>query len=248
MLRSNDDPELEKKYIELLWEKRVDGIVVVSTGRNEGLLLDICNRGTPVVFVDRKSVSHQADSVRADKWKGAYLAVEHMIQLGHTRIALANGPKDLVTCLDRFNGFVRALYDYNIPIENECIQFGTFTKEFGYDFMNWFVTQDPQSRPTAVLCGGTSIAYGCLSEAARLGISIPGNLSLICFGKPSFEELLHPQITYIDQRNDEVSEATASLIYEKIKDSSTPNRQIVYEPQLVIRDSVKGLTILDQEK
>jgi LacI family transcriptional regulator len=238
ILTSKDNSELERKYIEFLYDKRVDGIVLTSAGGNEDILLPIRDSGTPVVFVDRKPQIYPFDSIYVDKKRGAYLATAHLIECGHRKIALVTGPKGLVTNVDRFNGFVQAMYDHNIPIQNDYIRFGTFSEEFGLEFMQWFTSLSPEERPTAVLSGSTVITYGCLYGAARSGISIPDDLSMISYGNLGFEELINPKITYIYQMSAEVSEAVSTLILEKIKDPMGLAHQTVLTPHLVLRNSV----------
>lgn len=248
VLTSKGNAELEKKYIEFLWEKRVDGIVITSAGGNEDILLPIRDKGTPVVFVDRKPQSHLFDSVYVDKRHGAYLATSYLIECGHRKIALATGPKELVTNADRFSGFIQALYDHNIPIQNEYIRFGSFTEESGLEFMHWFTSLSVEERPTAVLSGSTVITYGCLYGAIRLGVSIPDDLSMISYGSLGMEELINPKITYIHQMSTEVSEITSKLILEKIKTPLSHAQQTVLTPHIVVRDSVKRLPSEEEGK
>lgn len=242
VLDSEGNPELERKYIEFLWEKRVDGIVITTEGGNEDLLVKIRDSGTPVIFVDRKPQAHLFDTVYMDKYGATKLAMNYLIERGHNRIAFVTGRRDLSTNTDRFNGYIEALYSHDIPIRNEYIHFGTFSKECGLVFMDWYASLSPETRPTAVMSGSAIITYGILCGAKRQGVGIPDDLSLISFGSLSMEELLPNRITYIEEMKAEVSEITAELIMERIHNPFEHVKQMVLTSKIVPHDTVKDLS------
>lgn len=240
---SRDSSELEHKYINYLWEKRVDGILITSSGQNEDLLQKIMHTGTAVVFVDRKPQANIFDTVYADKQNSARIATSHLIQNGHKRIALVTGPKSLSTNVDRFNGYTRTMYDNELPINNRYIWFGEFNTKCGLEFMKWYVRQDPDERPTAIICGSQMITYGCLLAAKEYGIRIPDEMSIVSYGNVGYEKLIAPQLTYIQQMDAEISKASAQLLIDKLNNRNDYPRQIVMKPEIIIQDSVKNLIL-----
>ncbi len=240
-LSSRDSSELECKYINYLWDKRVDGIMITSTGQNEDLLEKIHQSGTPVVFVDRKPQNNGFNSVYADKKGAAELATSYLIQKGHQRIALVTGSKLLTTNIARFNGYTKTMFDHQLPINNNYIWFGEFTQKFGYEFIEWYMKQPAEVKPTAIIAGSSVITYGCLLAAKQFGIRIPEDLSLISYGNISYDKLITPRLTYIQQMVEDIGKASAQLMIEKLNDEASYPRQIIMQPDLVIHDSVKEL-------
>ena len=240
-LDSKANREVERECINFLWEKRVEGIVIITTGENEDLLLSIRDKGTAVVCVDGKPKSILLDAVYSDKWQGTYEAVSYLIRCGHKKIALVTGKQDMQPNVDRFNSYMQACYDHNIPIQNEYIRFGEFTKEYGVEFIKWFVGMPPENRPTAVITGPSVITYGCLSAAKQFGISIPDDLSLISYGEISMEEIITPRLTYCQQLFEDVSRIATEMIIENIENPKRLPSQVVLTPQLIIHDSVKKI-------
>jgi len=241
VLSSHNDEELERENINFLWEKRVDGIMVISTGQNEDLLWKIYESGTQVVFIDRKPRKNIFSSVYTDKQIAAKKATDLFIRYGHKKIALVTGMKKLISNEQRFNGYISTLYDNGIPINNDYIWFGDFAPKTGIEFMEWYVKQDSDNRPTAILSGSAMITYEILLGAKQYGIRIPDDISLISYGNFLFDKLIEPRITYISEFAEEIGEAAVELVLDKIQNPSAHERQVVMEGELIENDSVKHI-------
>lgn len=241
VLSSHNDVELEKKNINFLWEKCVEGIMIISTGQNEDLLWRIYENGTHVIFIDRPPRKNVFSSVYTDKQIAARKATNLLVKYGHKKIAFVTGMRNLISNEQRFNGYISAMYESQIPINNNYIWFGDFNPKTGMDFMEWYVKQDNDSKPTAILSGSVMITYGILLAAKQYGIKIPDDLSLISYGNILFDKLIEPRITYIQEFIEEIGDASVELIMEKIQNPNAHERQLIMEGELIENDSIKHI-------
>jgi len=132
---SNESVEEEEDRIKLLFEKCVDGVIIIpatSEGKHYRQLKDM---NMPVVLIDRLVNNFEADAVLVDNINGSYTAVEHLINNGNKRIGFIGGDISLTSAGERYEGYKRALSDYCIPLENEIIKFGDFHVSGGYKLM-----------------------------------------------------------------------------------------------------------------
>jgi len=244
LLNSRDDIAAERRYIEFLWEKRADGIAIVASGnQNEDILLSMRQAGTAVIFIDRRPTNPVFDAVYADKKGAALVATNYFVRLGHQKIAMATGHRGLISSEDRFEGYVRALYDNNIQIQNTYIQFGSFSEDFGVYLANWWQGLPPEERPTAILLGSAIITYGFLCGAKQLGIRIPEDVSIISYGNIGLDFLVEPKITYMQQLSMQIAETAANLLFDRLKAPVHPTKQVALPVNLIEQATVQDLNI-----
>lgn len=243
VLNSRGDSAAERRYLEFLWDKRANGIALVACGdENEDIMLVMRNSSMPIVFFDRRPANHVFDAVYVDKKEGAYIATNYFANKGHQKIALITGPKSIISSYDRFEGYVQALFDHNIQLQNNFVRFGSFTEQFGVETASWWYSLEPGERPTALLLSSVVITYGFLCGAKKLGISIPEDVSIISYGNVGFDQLIVPKLTYLKQRNETIAKTTAGLIFERLHSPMDHTKQVVIATELVEQDSVRDLT------
>ncbi len=198
LLANAHDLDAERQAIEVMRDKQVDGLVLFSVS-----FLDIANdhlyrvhhEGTPVVVINR----HVPDAaplsrVFFDHFGGARSATRHLLGLGHRRIGHLAGPADRFTGRQRRDGYLAALRESGVPVDERLVVEGDYSFESGHRLLRtvW------QERPTAVFAGGDAMALGARRAAEELGIRIPEDLSLVAFGNPDFVRFATPAITTID--------------------------------------------------
>ncbi len=230
IMDTEGDAEIERRCIRAVVDRRVDGLVISPTGFNDDYLQAIKKDGTAVVLFDRRSKLKGFDMVYVDKMNAAYQLTSELITNGHRRIALAVGPKNLITNFDRFTGYIQAFYDANLPVDNDLILYGTFVEEFGREALNK-VLQMPQP-PTAIISGSTVITKGILVEAQNLHIRIPADLSLVSYGNIEMSSLIQPALTYVDSHNLDVGQLAAKLLFERIQHPDREPKVIELESEL----------------
>jgi len=208
----------ERKNIEVLKEQKVDGLILTSTGKNDDILLSIEKMGTPVVVIDRRPNTDELNFVGADKQRGCYEGVKKLLDMGYRRIALVNGPKDIITSFERYNGYLRALYDCEIPYNDDYVLYGPFNEEYGSYALKkiW----NMEKRPDVIVSGGEMITLGVMDTAKELGIKIPDDIGLLSFGNLANSKLVVPSLAYIETFPELVGRKAAEILLECLKNSN----------------------------
>ncbi len=198
LLANAEDAESEHRGVDLMRAKRVDALVVFSVS-----LLDVDNRhlyavqeaGMPVVAINRcLPVEAPLSAVWFDHRSGGQLATQHLLDLGHRRIAHIAGPANRTTGIHRRQGYEAALVAAGIPPQPALVATGDYSFASGEQLMR----QLWRERPTAVFVAGDAMALGALRALSRLGVHVPDDLSLVAFGNPDFVRYATPAITTID--------------------------------------------------
>ena len=234
---TDESQEKEDKYIQLILQKQVDGILLVPAGSNKKSVELIQGQKTPLVVLDRRVPNTKVDLVRGDSEGGAYQLIKYLINLGHERIAILSGPHDVSTAEDRFLGYERAMKEHGL---NNYIQsvFGQFSTDSGKKLVRKFFDKDP--KPTAVFCANNLIAIGTLTTLREMGMRVPQDVALVSFDDIP-ENLTHdPFFTVVKQPSYELGKKATELLISRIKDKSgeTPDFQdIIYPVEFVERAS-----------
>ncbi len=243
---SNEDPELEQAYLKVLMEQRVDGIIAVPTSSNPRLWREIADMNTYLVLVDREIPGlKQADIVMIDNVKGAYQATEYLINLGHRRIGMISGPKDTTTGRDRTKGYIDALRDAGIPVEQELIQGDSFIRENGYHAMCRLLSLP--RRPTAVFAANNVLGEAAIFATRERGLRIPDDLSFLMFDDVPWAALVQPSVTVIKQPMHSMGYMCLKMLDDRLQDSSVkldghPPLRVVMEPEFIQRESCSPLS------
>ena len=237
VVSTDDNPEKELKYIRVMAEKRVDGIIISSTGKNEDYLNSMAESGIPVIFVDRKPFKHKLDCVYMDKAYAMYNITNMLLSKGHKRISIVMGSREIMTNFDRFAGYARSIHEANMPLDNDLIMYGEFTEAFGRQALKEIVKM--ADRPTAIISGSVQITRGILIEAKQLGMTIPDDFSLISYGNIDMSTLISPTLTYIDSLNEKIGALAGELIISRMANPAEKPEQIVVEANLIMGESVK---------
>lgn len=192
--------------------------------------------GTGVVCIDRLPKNWQGDAVTADNESGAYKATQHLIQLGHQRIAVITGPMHLTNAQDRLKGFIRAMREAGLPLAIEAKQETTFDKPGGYNKTKLLLGLIP--RPTAIFACNDLIALGSLLAIRDAGLHCPNEISLIGFDDLDFAELTNPSLSSVSQSGYQLGSSAAQILLDRLRGETGPPRHVVIETSLRIRESV----------
>ena len=175
LCNSDDDPYKQNVYLRVLMEKRVDGLIVISSGDSDELALLLSKLTIPLVLVDRGAQAVDCDIVSTDHQLSGYMATQHLIALGHRKIACIAGPEYLPPSSQRIAGWHQALDEAGLlPGPLIC---SNFTSQGGHDAMSALLKQpEPAS---AVFACNDLMAIGALCAAHEAGFSVPEQLSII---------------------------------------------------------------------
>ncbi len=231
-----NDPDFELKQIQRLIDWRVDGAILWPWFANlyTTHIAELKIRETPMVTIDTTlSESFFADAVLSDEALGAELVSAHLQELGHREILHFAGPSSQSWALERRRCFEKALRGRpEIKLHVMELPSGNAQKDFIRDAMAHL------SKVTAVFCATDAIAEEVYQVAAAIGLSIPGDLSVIGFGNVDFGSRLLPQLTTVRHRPYRIGQAAARFVIERIELTDRPKRRIERLPvEFVARQS-----------
>lgn len=235
LCNSDDSPNKQRRYMRVLNEKQVDGLIVMSSGFGVELAQALQSVVVPCVEVDRDMDDVAVDMVQVDHEFGAHLAMAHLLSLGHRRIACIAGPQSLSPALQRVRGYKNALAAANIDVPEGFMRESDFTSAGGYRAMIGLLNLP--ERPTAVFAGNDLMAIGAICAAAEAGLRIPADLSIVGFDDIALAAYTNPPLTTIAQPMNETGRLAARVLIDRIeRPSGSPQREVL-KPSLRVRQS-----------
>jgi LacI family transcriptional regulator len=237
LANSNERPDREHRYVSTLVSKRVDGLILVpSRGDHSALTRLLQNARIPVVVVDRDAELPNADIVVYDNEGGSRLAVRHLIELGHERIACVAGPADASSAADRVRGFRTALAEAGLPVPDRAVVEADFHFRGGRGATARLL--DSSVEFTALFAANDLMAAGAIRELTARGIAVPRDMSVIGFDDAPLAEMISPALTTMRQGLQDMAHSAVSLLLSRVTsgDGAQPVRKVL-PTSLVIRDS-----------
>jgi LacI family transcriptional regulator len=190
-----DDAQQESDTLTTLADHRVDGLIIVPTGKNSGRLMDLASE-IPIVCLVRRDDATDLETVLADDSEGAYAGTRYLIGLGHRRIGLIVGRPDTTSGQERLSGYLRALREASIAADDRLIHAGHFEPETGAAGCRKLL--DLIEPPSAIFVANHEATLGVLRVTAERGLSIPDDLSLLCYEHSPWFEWHRPAISIVD--------------------------------------------------
>lgn len=238
LCNSDDDPLKQSTYVRLLSEKQVDGLIVMSSGSDVELLDTLRAATMPQVVVDREIDDLAADLVEVNHEAGGFLATQHLLQLGHRRIACIAGPQSLSSARQRVQGYRRALQQAGLAVDDALCRCGDFTSAGGHAAMSALLAPSaPGQRPSAVFASNDLMAIGAICAAAAQGLRIPEDLSVIGFDDIALAAFSNPPLSSIAQPKHQTGELAASLLLQRIAQPDRALQRAILQPTLQVRQS-----------
>jgi DNA-binding LacI/PurR family transcriptional regulator len=234
---ADEDPSGEEHALNLLRDRKASGIINCPMGANLSLWRGLKKTGIPVVEFDRVSGLEKVDTVVLDDEKAATLAAEHLIELGHYRIATIAGPQRLSNGLRRFAGFKKTLRKRSIPLPPEYIEYGDFREQSGHDAARKLVSLP--SPPTAIFVANSEMAGGAIGALRECKIRIPAQLSIVAFDDARWARYLDPPLTVIAQPTEAMGRCAAELLIARMstRSKSRKPQMELFPPELILRKS-----------
>jgi LacI family transcriptional regulator len=244
----NTDERLDKeqRYLDLLEEHRVQGILITPVADADSRLLPLQQRGTPVILVDSKSPSGSQCSVAVDDVLGGEAAMAHLIETGHERISYVGGPVSLRQVADRLDGAIKAMeHAGRTAADLHVIETGALNVAAGQRAGAQIAELPAGRRPTAAFCANDLVALGLLQEMTRRRIRVPDELAIVGYDDIEFAAAAAVPLTSVRQPRHLLGKTAADLLLEETQDPQNHiHRQIEFEPDLVVRASTRSRTAL----
>ncbi|MEO6087069.1 MAG: LacI family DNA-binding transcriptional regulator [Umezawaea sp.] len=234
LCNSDEQAAREDRYLRLLEEQRVRGMLITPVGPMSERLDALRRRGTPTVLVDRHDPRVDCCSVAVDDVAGGELAGAHLVALGHRRIAYVTGPLSLRQCKDRLTGLRRAVADQGVIVD--VIEVPALKARHGYEAARALF--DDGGNPTAVFCANDLLALGVLRAAVSTGRRVPDDIALLGYDDIEFAADAAVPLSSVRQPTLHIGRTAAQLLVEECDHpESHAHQQIMFRPELVVRES-----------
>lgn len=230
LLTDDDSPDSPQRLV----DRSIDGAVLTTTTLDSSLPHELDASGLPFVFLARESDVVAADAAVVDNTLGASILAAEILRLGHRRIGAILGPQNTSTGRDRRRGLRVTLAAAGISLDELPIREGPFVAETGHEALHALMQSDS---PTVVICGNDSIAIGALNAAHGMGLSVPGDVSIVGFDDLPIAGWELVQLTTVRQPMDEMARVAGRTLVARIEGRAQPGRiqRTVFEPELIIR-------------
>lgn len=238
--QSDENPQREKENLQLMESFMVDGIIICLChhAENRALYTRLQEEGIPMVFFDRIPEDKDASKVIVDDYAKSFFMMEHLIRSGRRRIAHLQAPSYIYNSVERFRGYKDALTKFRIPYDDSLVIKTGMTIDDGRRAAEQLTRANTSF--DALFAFTDTLAIGAMNYLREQGISIPEEVAIASFSGTILSTIVYPQLTTVEQPLEEMGEAAARLMLEKINDPSATNRTIVLDAKIRVRGSTGG--------
>jgi len=238
------NPKKQKDYLQMLAEKRVDGLIVMCSELNNELQINLEKyQSLPKVVMDWSDVGIDSskinDKITDNTRKGSILATQYLIDMGHTKIGCITGPLNRHTCKDRLQGFYQAMTQAKLKVNPDWIIEGDFEFESGSQAAKKFIAMP--ERPTGLYIFNDIMSFSAISTFVDSGILVPKDMSIIGYDNIEFSAYFSPPLTTIHQPKRRLGKTAVELLFERMKNKDHEPQTFTMTPELIERKSVKKM-------
>ncbi len=237
---NDSDSSRALEYIKVLSERQVDGIIICSLPADEKISKKLVDLHIPSILVSTFSQKFPIPYVKVDDYKASYAAATYLIEKGHRKIAMIGGVKqDPIAGIPRLNGFIQALKDNNIPVNEKLIKHTDFNFKDGIRGMQELLEEKEEF--TAIFAACDDIAVGAMAAAYRRGLKVPEDISIIGYDNTKAAEMSYPPLTTAAQPLYEMGKKAIEMLLKSIGSGS--NIESVIMPfKIIERETVKTIS------
>lgn len=239
LCHTKGDIDTELRMLRLLKQGYGDGMIFVSFDFNERNIAAVNASGCPVVltnYFQSPDGTDAFDCVYVDTQEGIRMAAAHLIDLGHRRLGYIGGNASTQTGRERFSGFLRALHDREVPIQQRYFKVGDFSMDSGRAAMQDLIAEG--DLPEALVVANDLMAIGALQVCQQAGVRVPEDIRLIGMDDSDLARCLG--LSSIQMREEEIGRSAASLLMERIHHSAADKQTIRLQPSLALRMTSEG--------
>lgn len=245
---SQNSIELEKRHLENLERRQVDGVLLSSINLSDMLLETLNLAAKAFVLFDQPAPCYEGDYVGFNFFAGGYMSTKHLLDCGHRDIAFISGPIDRPSRSQYFNGYRRALKDAGVRMNNRrvilCSDISSDASsetdfQFGWELGR--LLMQSEFLPDALVAVNDMMAIGTIKYLESEGIHVPQDISIIGFDNISIGALVSPSLTTIAQPAIETGHLATKILLERLEHQDVAESRIILEPILIERESVRRL-------
>lgn len=245
LCNTNGDPKQEKKYLQYLYQKQVQGIIISSVNEDVTYLEFLQSNGMQIVAFDQ-DIDLDCTKINFDYFRGGYMAAEHLIKKGHREIGFISPPLSRHSRKNVITGFMACLDKYGIKENKNFIKIGAIEKGGSGEIFEYQNGKNlaleligKKSFPTALFCINDMTAFGAIQQFQKNGIKIPEDIAVIGFDNIDICEMVTPSLTTIDQSTFEIGRLAGEAIMYSLKNKKKSTITNLLQPTLIERESTK---------
>jgi LacI family transcriptional regulator len=241
LCNTSGQPELESQSLTILREKQVDGIIFMGGRINlsncsQELAKEVEDiaKKIPIVLVNGNLPESSLHRVIINEGKGAEILTQHLIDLGHNKIAFFGGYDYVSTTTQKVKAFKKTMKANGFKVPNECVLYGDFSMDAGKKMMADILKRE--KRPTAIFCVNDVTAVGAIKVAVEAGLNIPEDMAIVGFDDTILASTVIPELTTVSQKSLELGKNAVNVLHKLINNEKVKKLTVI-EPELVIRNS-----------
>lgn len=238
LCNTEEDEHKERDYIEMFISRKIDGLILTSTLLNKTDIEGIKNQGIPLVLIGRNKEIQGENRVYTDFEAGAYEAAKHLIELGHSSIAVIIGPMVQYENEEKYKGVEKAFKELGKSLEDKYIIKANNTIEGGYLAARKLM--DFGDRPKAIFASSDLMAFGAMDAIKTAGFKIPEDVALVGYDNDRMSALMEPKLTTVSQPAHKMGLISARLLFDIMEnkdEEDTIPQEILLQSKLKIRKS-----------
>jgi len=236
MSTGESEDEIYNGVVEMLQGRRVDGVVLLYSRVNDKIIKYLQQNRFPFVIIGKPhKKTEEITHVDNDNYRAAKEATEHLIELGHERIAFVGGNLNYMVTIDRLRGYEEALSQVGLAQRKEYIIHEEFLKEGGQEAMKELLSLSEP--PTALVVADDLMALGVLNTLDEMDLNVPDDISIVSFNNVLLSEFSRPPLTSVDINIFQLGYEAAKSLIQKVENPNEPVKRIIIPYQLVKRCS-----------
>ena len=239
---SNSDPAVLTTCVRRMIERKVEGVAMLTFGEEEPVLDQLAFHEIPLVLAEFRLEDPKTSTILLDYATGIRAAIDHLVELGHSKIAFLAGPHNIHSAMTRENDFRTAMEAVGLPVQKKWVIECDHTLKGGVT--GFAQLQALPTRPTAILCSNDMTAIGVLRAAYMAGLRVPDDLSVIGLDDIDFAEFTLPPLTTIRLSRADLARAAFEALRLQAEDAANPKmqREFLVSTSLVVRGSTGSPT------
>ena len=228
----------EMKQVLVGMHQRVDGLVIM-TPAGDGAFAKLEFDKTPIVVINADATASDHATINFDNFRGAYLATEHLLHLGHRRIAILKGPASTFDALERLRGYRASLQSHQISVDTRLEIDGDYSPASGMAAASVLMSLEP--RPTAIFCANDQSAVALMNSLQHRGIRVPDDLSMVGFDDIPGAAYSSPPLTTVRAGIQQLGVEAIECLIDLMENNRRPAPHRVLPAELVVRESTASL-------
>lgn len=248
---TDNDAKKEARLLRYFQDRMVDAAIVITASDDADIFEPLRKAGIPVVLLDRGIANAKLDTVVENNFAASYAMTRLIIEKSHRRIMVLKG-RDISIGVDRYQGFLAAMRDYDVPVEAHLQLEGDFVREKARTKVLRFYERHtaPEDRPTVIYAFNHPMTEGVMEALYELGLRIPDDISLVSFGQAWLSRVLRPVITCVFQSSFYMGQQAGKLALQRLEEQregrAEKSLQIVVESTIIEGDSLLDLAAVVQ--